>query len=84
MSWTFPRPAFPEEEYYEEGDVPEGSDVAYNYQEENYTEAEYADEGYGYTSQGIEILKFFTLWFTQINQKYVNYAYCITYLDFGF
>ena len=50
MSWTFPRPAFPEEEYYEEGDVPEGSDAAYNYQEESHPEAEYADKGYGYAS----------------------------------
>ena len=50
MSWTFPRPAFPEEEYYEAEDVPEGSDTAYNYQDESHTETEYADEGYGYTS----------------------------------
>ena len=50
MSWTFPRPAFPEEEYYEEWDVPERSDAAYNYQEESHTEVEYADKGYGYTS----------------------------------
>ena len=50
MSWTFRRPDFPEEEYCEEGDVPEGSDAAYNYQEESHTETEYADEGYGYAS----------------------------------
>ena len=50
MSWTFPRPAFPEEEYYEEEDVLEGSDAAYNYQDEGHPEAEYADEGYGYAS----------------------------------
>ena len=50
MSWTFPRPVFLEEEYYETEDVPEGSDAVYNYQEESYTETEYADEGYGYAS----------------------------------
>ena len=50
MSWIFPRPAFPKEEYNEEGDVPEGSDVAYGYPEESHPEAEYADEGYGYAS----------------------------------
>ena len=50
MSWTFPRPAFPEGEYYEERDVPKGSDAAYDYPEESHPEAEYADEGYGYAS----------------------------------
>ena len=50
MSWTFPRLAFPEGEYYEEGDVPGGSDAAYDYPEESHPEAEYADKGYGYTS----------------------------------
>ena len=50
LSWTFPRPTFPKEEYYEAEDVPEGSDAAYNYQEESHTEAEYADEVYGYAS----------------------------------
>ena len=50
ISWTFSRPAFSEEEYYEEEDVPEGSDAAHNYQEESHPEAEYADEGYGYAS----------------------------------
>ena len=50
ISWIFPRPAFPEGEYYEDGDVPEGSDAAYDYPEERHPEAEYADEGYGYAS----------------------------------
>ena len=50
MSWTFLHPAFPEEEYYEEKDVPDGSDTAYNYREESHTETEYADERYGYAS----------------------------------
>ena len=50
MSWTFPRPTFPDGEYYKEGDVSEGSDAAYNYQEESHPKAEYADEGYGYAS----------------------------------
>ena len=45
-----PHPAFPEVEYYEERDVPEGSDAAYDYPEESHPEAEYADEGYGYAS----------------------------------
>ena len=50
MSWTFLRPAFPEEDYYEEEGAVEGSNAAYNYQEEGYTETEYADEGHGYAS----------------------------------
>ena len=50
MSWTFPRPTFPDEEYYEEGDIPEGSDAAYKYQEESHIETGYADKGYGYAS----------------------------------
>ena len=45
-----PRLAFPEWEYYEEGDVPEGCDAAYDYPEESHPEAEYADERYGYAS----------------------------------
>ena len=50
MSWTFPHPTFLEGEYYEEGDVPEGSDATCNYLEESHPEAEYADEGYGYAN----------------------------------
>ena len=45
-----PRPAFPEGKYYKEGDVPKGSDAAYDYSEESHPEPEYADEGYGYAS----------------------------------
>ena len=50
MSWTFLCPAFPDEEYYEVEGAVEGSNAAYNYQEESYTETEYADEGHGYAS----------------------------------
>ena len=50
MSWTFPRPVFPKEEYYEEGGFPEGSNADYDYPEEGHLEEEYEDEGYGYAS----------------------------------
>ena len=48
MSWTFPCPVFPEEEYYEEWGFPEGNNADYGYQEEGHPEEQYADEGYGY------------------------------------
>ena len=51
MSWTFPRPAFSEEGYYEQEGYPEGGNADYGYLEEGHPpKEEYADEGYGYAS----------------------------------
>ena len=53
MSWTFPRPAFSEEEYYEEWGIPEEGNADYSFSDEGYPQEEYANEGHGYASQEV-------------------------------
>ena len=50
MSWTFPRPAFSKEEYYEGGGIPEEGNANYGYPDEGHPEEEYANEGHRYAS----------------------------------
>ena len=50
MSWTFPRPAFSEEEYYEGGGIPQGGSADYGYPDEGHPEGEYKNKGHGYAS----------------------------------
>ena len=52
MSWTFPRPAFSEEKYYE-GGIPEEGNADYGYPDEGHPEGEYANKGHGYASQKV-------------------------------
>ena len=50
MSWTFPRPVFLEEEYYEEWGIPEEGKADYGYPDDGHPDEEYANEGHGYAS----------------------------------
>ena len=54
MSWTFPRPAFSYEGYYEEEGYPDGGNADNSYPEAGHPEEEYTNEGYGYASQQVQ------------------------------